>query len=422
MSRPRPPATSGAPHAPTPSAPERSWAWALFAALTALAVVAIVADVIDSGGAGTVATDGEPADDAAADSDAVAGTDGSTNDGSDESADAGGSDTGLRSFTLAVTGDILIHESVAENARTADGFDFTPQFAEVQPIISSADLALCHLEVTLSETNTDLEYYPAFRVPNQLAANLASVGYDSCSTASNHALDAGEPGVISTLDYLDRAGLAHVGTARNAEEALEVNLLDVGGARVAHLSYSYGFNGTEVPTGQPWLANTIDESRILNDATVARAAGADFVIVSMHWGTEYRNELTDQQAALGPALLGSPDIDLIVGHHAHVLQRIDQYDGEYVINGLGNFISNQSPETCSECPPGVQDGAIIELRVSEQANGLFAVSSIGAVSTYVDRIAGHRIMLAAEDGTEAAVSSYRRTRDVFGTIPAPTAS
>ncbi|NNE75117.1 MAG: hypothetical protein HKN26_15730, partial [Acidimicrobiales bacterium] len=111
------------------------------------------------------------------------------------------------SFTLVAGGDVLVHESVAASAATDDGFDFGPQLAVIAPTVRAADVAICHLEVPISATNDDLAYYPAFRVPSQLAPALAGAGFDSCSVASNHSLDAGEAGVASTLDQLDRAGV-----------------------------------------------------------------------------------------------------------------------------------------------------------------------------------------------------------------------
>jgi len=92
----------------------------------------------------------------------------------------------------------------------------------------------------------------------------------------------------------------------------------------------------------PWLVNEIDAGTIAADAAAARAAGAEYVIVSLHWGTEYRTQPNSDQLTLAEALLASPDIDLLIGHHAHVVQPVDQIDGRFVVYGLGNFISNQS--------------------------------------------------------------------------------
>ena len=128
------------------------------------------------------------------------------------------------SFTLAVTGDILIHSPLVDRAAafgdaSGQSYDFRPMFERIAPIISAADLALCHLEVPLSADNQDLSGYPLFNAPREVAQAIAYAGYEGCSTASNHSIDQGVQGAAETLDILDAAGVGHAGTARNADEA-----------------------------------------------------------------------------------------------------------------------------------------------------------------------------------------------------------
>ena len=290
-----------------------------------------------------------------------------------------------RSFTIAATGDLLIHGPVARKARTTEGWDFTPMFSKVAPILRNADLSVCHVESPMSLNNAKLSYYPRFRVPNQLAEAIADAGYDTCSLASNHANDGGRDGVVGTIEALDRAGVAHTGMARTPAERDRLNLLDANGATVAHLSYTYGLNTGRLPAEETYLANVIDEAAILDEARRARAAGADFVIISLHWGSEYIRRPNAFQTDLGPRLLASPDIDLILGHHAHVVQPVAEINGEYLVYGLGNFLSNQSHLTCQGCPPGTQDGVIVNLTVTEdEATGRWLVSAVAHTPTWVD--------------------------------------
>ncbi|MGH8884244.1 MAG: CapA family protein [Egibacteraceae bacterium] len=335
-----------------------------------------------------------------------------------------------RTFTLAFTGDVLSHSGVtrqaaANGARAGGGYDYSPMFAAVRPILSAADLAVCHLETPLSRDNSDLSGYPLFNVPFQLATALADAGYDGCSTASNHALDARADGVAATLEQLDRARIGHSGTARTAEEGATPRLYQVKGVTVGHLSYTFGLNGLPLPARQPWLANLIDANRILADAHAARAAGAEFVVVSLHWGVEYRWTPTAEQSALAHQLLPSPDIDLIVGHHAHVVQPVERIGAEYVVYGLGNFLSNQSAACCAAA---AQDGVIVEARVTEDAQrGTFAVEALTFTPTRVDR-SDFRIVpvaLALDDpnlgsGLRAQLhESLQRTTSVLTALAAP---
>ncbi len=336
-------------------------------------------------------------------------------------------------FTVSVSGDILIHERVGDAATTADGWDFRPLFANVKPLVEGADFAICHLEVPISSSNTDLAFGGAnfggvFRAPNQLADAIADAGFDSCSVASNHAWDSAEASVVSTVEQLNRVGVPHVGIATTAEEAARLWRFDVLGTSVGHLSYTYGLNGRadgEVP--QERVAQ-IDEAQILADAARHRAAGVEFVIVSMHWGQEFQTELDPLQSDLGPRLLASPDIDLIVGHHAHVPQMIEEIDGEYIAYGLGNLLSNQSssaPECPTACPLESQDGALVDFVVGRRDDGSLGVLRVDAHPTWVDVGGTWQIIdTATSPITGAAVdasllaASAERTRATLN-IPAP---
>lgn len=289
-----------------------------------------------------------------------------------------------RELELAVTGDLLLHEPVQRAGRAPDGnYDFTPLFTEIAPILHEADLALCHLEVTLSPDNSRLSGYPMFRAPFELADAIAAAGWDGCSLASNHSLDAGPDGVTATLDHLDRAGVGHTGTARSAEEAERTRLYETNGVRIGHLSYSYGFNGLRPPDNEPWRANETDPDAILTAAARARADGAELVVLSMHWGVEYVHQPTAEQQSLAELLLASPDVDLIIGHHAHVVQPVARIGEKIVVYGLGNFLSNQS--AASGRAAATQDGVIVRLRIEEVSPQRFVVTEVDAVPTTVER-------------------------------------
>jgi poly-gamma-glutamate capsule biosynthesis protein CapA/YwtB (metallophosphatase superfamily) len=238
---------------------------------------------------------------------------------------------GGRSFTITAGGDILIHRTIAQiadaNAPGAGVYDFTPMLLPIEPWVGEADLAICHLEGALDPANTGLSYYPLFNAPHEVADALAAVGYDACSTAGNHTLDHGFTGVADTLAVLDAAGIHHAGSARSPEESLP-SLYEVNGVTVGHLSYTYGTNGLPLPEDKPWAVNLIgDGDGILEDARWARQHGAEFVVVSMHWGTEYQTAPTAEQVRLAERLLSSPDIDLILGCHVHVVQPIGRVNG-----------------------------------------------------------------------------------------------
>lgn len=265
-------------------------------------------------------------------------------------------------FTVVAAGDVLPHGPVVASATTSSGYDFTPLMAGVQPYVEGADLALCHMEVPVVPPGVAPSGYPMFGSPPEMVRDLAAIGWDGCSTASNHSVDRSFAGVTSTLDTMDKYGMGSAGTARTSDEAATVQMYDVSegerSIKVAHISYAYGLNGLPKPSGMPWSVNTFDANAadaapIIAAAKEARAQGADVVLASVHCCVEYRTEPTDAQRSLAEKIAASGLVDLYIGHHAHVPQPIEKLpggpggDGMWTAFGLGNYLSNQYAECCT---------------------------------------------------------------------------
>jgi poly-gamma-glutamate capsule biosynthesis protein CapA/YwtB (metallophosphatase superfamily) len=328
---------------------------------------------------------------------------------------------------LLASGDLLPHRSVVERARSYGArsghpYDFRPMFAAIRPIVSAADLAVCHLETPLSPSGHDLSGYPTFNAPPQLAAAIRYAGYDACSTASNHSMDRGAPGVAGTLRVLDKARLRHAGMARRPREA-HATLLTVRRVRVAMLSYTYGLNGFRLPRGRPWLVNLLSPGRILADAKAARRAGSQFTVVFLHWGQEYRSAPTPAQRELAAQLLADPSVDLILGHHAHVVQPVRRIHGKWVAFGMGNSLSAQSAACC---PASTQDGMLLQVTVVAN-NGHLVVDEVRYTPTWVEhpsyRIRSVVEALAGGSASPAMRATLRaslhRTRAAVGRAARP---
>jgi poly-gamma-glutamate capsule biosynthesis protein CapA/YwtB (metallophosphatase superfamily) len=299
--------------------------------------------------------------------------------------------------TMAFTGDVLIHMPLSSRAATyGKPYDFAPMFAPVAPIIQGVDVAICHLEVPLSSDNRNLSGYPTFNAPRQVADGLAAAGYDGCSTASNHSIDKGVAGVVSTLSVLDDAGLKQAGMASAIEEVGPA-LYSTEEATVAHLSATWWLNGLRLPEDKPWLVQMLEVDALLEQARAARVAGAEVVVVSMHCCTEYQVTPTDYQREVARALIASPDVDLVIGHHAHVVQPVESVDGEYIFYGLGNFLSAQRSR------PATQDGVIVTVEFAARGEGWSARTPV-AYPTWVEGTS-YRILEAAT----ANPASWART-------------
>lgn len=360
------------------------------------AAVALIAVLVATAGGEPDRSAGAPADGAAPGS--IATTTRAT-----KGASAATTRRARRTLKVAFTGDTLIHSVVYNQARTNGArsgvaYDFNPMFDKVRPILSGADLAICHQETPVTADNKQVSGFPVFSTPHEIVAALKGAGYDGCSTASNHSLDRAVAGVNDTVGAFEQNGLQQSGMARTPDEASKPALYTVNGVTVAHLAYSYGLNGIPLPADKPWLVRLINRGResppdqaytsqfVLADARAARAAGAEIVIVSLQWGAEYQSKPTPAQTALAAELVASPDIDLVVGHHVHVIQPIDKIGDKYVVYGVGNFLSNQSPAAAPELPAGSQDGVIVEATFAESdTDGAFSVTKLSYTPTWVDR-------------------------------------
>lgn len=306
-------------------------------------------------------------------------------------------------ITIAAAGDILPHIPVDTSARTGDGYDFTPLLAPLDDWVTGADLALCHLEVPLVPEGRKPSGYPVFGAPRVLAQNLADQGWDGCSTASNHSVDLGFRGVESTLDLLDAAGLGHAGTARSAEEAAapQVYELERNGrtTTIAHLAATYGTNGMPVDADKPWSVQLIDTAQIVEQATAAREDGADIVLVSVHCCVEYQTAPTERQTEIAQELAASGVVDLLIGHHAHVPQPLELFEGGphgegmWAAHGLGNLLSNQDSSCCS---PKTDSGLWLTAHVRHPEGGPARVEGVEWTAVTVDRLGKHRVSVLAE--------------------------
>lgn len=308
------------------------------------------------------------------------------------------------SFTLVATGDVLVHQdrSLESGAARGDGYDFTDVLAPVAPLLSGADLAVCHLETPVAEPGGPYRGYPSFAVQPEIVDALAGAGYDVCTTASNHSLDDGFDGLVRTLDALDAAGIAHAGTHRSAADAERPTLVDAGGVRVGHVAVTFSLNGVPPPAGQEWSVDTFDAPEVggaLAAAARARAAGAQVVVVSVHCCDEYDPDPSAAQVETVRALLASPDVDLVLGHHAHVVQPVERIDGKWVAYGLGNHIAEHATRGFA-----TEDSVAARFTFSRGEDGGFAVTRAEAVPLRIDLGADAVQVLPADPATRDRVA------------------
>ena len=276
----------------------------------------------------------------------------------------------------------LINQAQRTALDTQTGYDFRPMFADVKQLISSVDVAICHLETPIAPDGEKLSTYPFFGVPKEITTALADAGFDRCSTASNHAYDRGNDGIDATVNALLDAGVQQSGMARTPEE-IEPHIVVVDGIRICHLSYTFSYNGLIMPDETQWRSAIIDTDQILRDAKRARELGSQATIVSMHWGNEKDSRLNSMQTSIADELTASGLVDLIVGHHAHVVQPTKQVNGVWVMFGLGNVLSNLP--TDERWPVNSQDAVIATTSLTISSSGKAVFDKPAMHPTWVDK-------------------------------------
>lgn len=248
--------------------------------------------------------------------------------------------------TLLFVGDLMQHDAQIKAARTPEGeYNYTDCFCHVKEEISSADLAIGNLEVTLG--GKPYRGYPSFSAPDEYLYAIRDAGFDILLTANNHCLDRGKRGIERTITMLDSLHIPYLGTYRDEAHRKERYplMVEVKGIRIAFLGYTYDTNGLR-PTS-PNQVNYIDKEIMKEDIRKARSMHPDVIIACMHWGTEYRPLPDNAERKLADWLI-SQGVHHVIGSHPHVLQPMEVKTQEdsparhVVVYSLGNFISNMS--------------------------------------------------------------------------------
>lgn len=249
--------------------------------------------------------------------------------------------------TVAVSGDLLFHPGLwapfrLPEVREGAEFDFAPLLEGQRAYLDRSDLAICQMETPLAPRGGPYAGYPVFSTPPEVAVAAKAVGYDVCTTASNHTVDMGTEGLLRTLDELDAAGLAHTGSYRTESESDRPLIVVANGVKIAVITSTFSLNGFEAE--EPWQVDfPLAPERAAEKARAARAAGAELVIGVQHAGTEYSTVPDVQQIGNAHQLVDSGLFDFVVNHHTHSVQPLELASGRWILYGTGNTISETAP-------------------------------------------------------------------------------
>lgn len=246
--------------------------------------------------------------------------------------------------TLIFGGDVMLSRGIDMVMRKRN--DFVYPFRQIKELTTSADIAVVNLEGPISTQGENQGSIYSFRADPRSIEGLTFAGIDLVSFANNHTSDYGPAALSETLKLLSGAGIAVVGVGKDMAHARAAKFLEVNGLKIAFLGAT--------PLSPLWLTRKnaapavapLNEQLVIEDITSAREQGADIVVVLLHWGNEYETKHLPSQEIIAHHLIDA-GATLVIGHHPHVLQEVEEYNGGIIAYSLGNFVFDQnfSPDT-----------------------------------------------------------------------------
>lgn len=247
-------------------------------------------------------------------------------------------------ITLALAGDVMLARLVNEAIR-ANGPLYP--WGDVLPLVQETDLSLVNLECVIAESGEPFEpprvFY--FRADPLAIETLTGAGVDYVTLSNNHAMDYQGEALLESLDHLDKHGIAHAGAGRTLMEAAQFVLLEARGIKVGVVAFADHFQeyaATETSPGTNVIPITLKEphfSRVEDSIQAARAAGADLVVFSIHWGPNMRHVPPQDFKEFARAVMDA-GADIFHGHSAHVFQGIEIYKGKPILYDTGDLIDD----------------------------------------------------------------------------------
>lgn len=324
---------------------------------------------------------------------------------------------------VMAVGDLLMHTNVKNSAKAADqrGPDgaslnsegYEALFSRAAPLLQTADLAFANLETPIAPRHDKGTGSMVFNAPVALLRGLEQAGFDVVSFANNHVYDQGRDGFVETLEHLGASKLVSLGAGPSCAAAREPRFTEVNGIRVAWLAASKVYNSNLNQGEDQACSFAFERQAALAAVAAARAQGAEVVIFSLHWGREYKLLPDAAEVEDAHALLDG-GVDLLLGHHPHVLQPVEIYpaaDGRItaVAYSLGNFISNQGywfqPGVSTVSSGNTRDGLILQVDLVRKDYGpgpdgqpqvRVELAGLQVLPTWTDNDAGRIVAPAPE--------------------------
>lgn len=290
-----------------------------------------------------------------------------------------------RYFDLIAVGDILPHRPILDAVHTEAGYDFSSIFRYLKPIMKDYDICFCNQETIIGggevkggkddKVRKDNKTAVVFNGPDSLGDCIIDTGFNMISLANNHMYDMEKSGLDYSRKYWSKKPVISSGQDEAKPES-RVKLFKKNGIRVAFVAYTTFINRFKHKDVIIPYTNIYSYNTAQNDIQYAKA-NADVVIVSIHWGTEYMEELINYEQKTIAQQLSDLGVDIILGHHPHVVQQIGYVGKTLCVYSLGNCIAcQQGDSTCKRI------GGMISLRVHNN-NGMISLKNIKPCLLYM---------------------------------------
>jgi poly-gamma-glutamate capsule biosynthesis protein CapA/YwtB (metallophosphatase superfamily) len=237
---------------------------------------------------------------------------------------------------MLFVGDIMLSRQIEVIANREENPIF--HFLKIGEVTRSADIAFGNLESPVSVRGQNLGSIYSFRASPKMLEGLVYAGFDIVSVANNHAFDWGPDAFLDTQMHLEKVGIVSVGGGKDIAEARKPVIIERNGAKFAYLAYSEF--ATKYPSSNYPAVAPLDRKKMKEDVMGAKLL-ADVVVVSIHWGAEYETRANDEQKTIARELVDQGAL-LVIGHHPHVVQEVEEYGDGLIAYSLGNFVFDQN--------------------------------------------------------------------------------
>ncbi|PJC47663.1 MAG: capsular biosynthesis protein [Parcubacteria group bacterium CG_4_9_14_0_2_um_filter_35_11] len=244
-----------------------------------------------------------------------------------------------REINLIAVGDIMLSRNV--DKKMEEHKDYRYPFFKTAQFLKLADITFGNLECPIIAGRDIQTGQMIFRADPQAVEGLKYAGFDVLSLANNHFPNFGEKGIKDTFLYLSEAKISYIGAGNNEEEAHRPKVFEIKGIKIAFLAYN---DSDVVPLSYEAIKDHpgtafMKKGKMQEDVKKTKVI-SDYLIVSMHSGTEYAKAPNQRQINFAHEAIDA-GADLVIGHHPHVIQGAEEYKGKYIIYSLGNFVFDQ---------------------------------------------------------------------------------